>query len=830
MSDFPERIQSLQPFWGVWYLDAPLGEGGFGKVYRIYREEFGTRYYAAMKWLSLPASQSEVVTMRARGMNDDDIRRYLDQQVQELQSEIKLMSSLRGSSHIVSYEDHAFIRRNGEIGWDILIRMELLTALPARLAAGMTVGDVVRMGIDMCDALSVCARMRIIHRDIKPDNIFVNRIGDYKLGDFGVARRTQNEFTHMSVKGTPVYMAPEVYGGKTGDNSVDQYSLGLVMHRLLNAHQIPFAPAFDRVLTHDEREQAFSRRLNGETIPAPLQGSDKLRAAICKACSFQAKKRFASPEEFKKALEATLNDKECAEPLLTMSAAKISSKRSTLDGKKKLSTPMVIAGAGIVVLVATLVVILGLALSGDKPDNGRTTPTIAEQSSMPEPWKGLAVVTEPDTMLYSSYLTAAILHPLETDEVVQVIGQQEENGKLWLTVQAGDEWGYVQDGAVQPMSDGEATAYYLSLASPEPTEVLTEVPTATPTEEPTDEPTAEPTATPTEEPTATLTPTPTQVPTEVPTPDPITNDSAARDQLTAFFHFWSVNMFDEMVTLTPPSWRASVNDPRTELLSILANRTLTSHEIMNISGTDADTSRTATVRASIDKHYGYEEVYLFTVVMKKEDGIWYVDPKSLATNERESATPAAANTTPTQAPLTTAYPGMTLYYIPNGGSYYHIDDHCPSAAAANLPFKGSFTWEQRNDEPYSKLTPCNRCGAPLRNALDSLSSYGYISAIMVNFRNGAGTNSSRNATYPTLKQYAFCFVLGTQKIGNTIWYNVNYNGEEGYLSGEYFYQMTVTELEDFINSPEYQQGLVNNNITQDPLAGTGMSGLSSYEE
>lgn len=52
-------------------------------------------------------------------------------------------------------------------------------------------------------------------------------------------------------------MAPEVYTGREADARADQYSLGLVMHRLLNAQQIPFAPAFDRILTHQEREEAL---------------------------------------------------------------------------------------------------------------------------------------------------------------------------------------------------------------------------------------------------------------------------------------------------------------------------------------------------------------------------------------------------------------------------------------------------------------------------------------------------------------------------------------------------------------------------------------------
>ena len=588
MADVPERLNALQPFWNTWYLDERLGEGGFGKVYRIYREELGTRYYAAMKWLPLPADPNEIITLRGTGLNDESIRRHYEDSVRALQSEINLMSSLRGFTHIVSYEDHALIPRRGEIGWDVLIRMELLTPLPQRLASGLTVGDVVNMGIQICDALSVCAKKHIVHRDIKPDNIFVNSVGDYKLGDFGVARKMRNDITAMSIKGTPVYMAPEVYNGQNGDISVDQYSLGLVMHRLLNAHQIPFAPTFDRILTHEERAEAFAQRLKGTPIPPPLQGSPKLKAAICKACSFQAKKRFPSPEAFRRALEETLNDPECAQPLLSMGGAKINSHRSPMNPKqpsgKKPSWPLLAAGSGVIALTALLVILIALAMAPEKPkpsptdppatatvapteeptaipteeptaspteeptatpteeptatptDEPTATPTeeptatpteeptatpteeptatptekptatptaeptptpTAAPTAIPEPWDGPARVIQPNTLLYSSYLTETILRTLDESDIVQVISQQyDESGRLWHVVLVDYVWGYVQDGALQRMSDEEAAAYYLSLLTPEPTEVPTPVPTEVPTPVPTEVPTEAPTATP----------------------------------------------------------------------------------------------------------------------------------------------------------------------------------------------------------------------------------------------------------------------------------------------------------------------------------------------
>ena len=328
MADFPERIKALEPFWGSWRLDAVLGEGSYGKVYRIKHEEFGTVYYSALKWISLPQNQSELKALYNERMTDASIREYYASVVRNLQTEITLMNKLRGTSHVVSFEDHAFIERTDEIGWDMLIRMELLTPLPDRVRRGMTVRDVIHMGLDMCDALTLCGRNHIIHRDIKPDNIFYSDNGDYKLGDFGVARQMERTMTNMSVKGTPFYMAPEVYTGKPSDATVDQYSLGLVMHRLLNAQLVPFAPITDHILTHPEREEAFLTRIKGTPVPPPFQGGVRLKQAICRACNANPKKRFSGPEAFRAELQAALNERENDDPLAFNTAASLRSGRS----------------------------------------------------------------------------------------------------------------------------------------------------------------------------------------------------------------------------------------------------------------------------------------------------------------------------------------------------------------------------------------------------------------------------------------------------------------------------------------------------------------------
>ena len=93
----------------------------------------------------------------------------------------------------------------------------------------------------MCSALELCRENNIIHRDIKPQNIFVSRYGVFKLGDFGVAKASTIR-TSADKVGTYSYMAPEVYKGKGYDDRVDIYSLGMVLYWLLNERRGPFLP------------------------------------------------------------------------------------------------------------------------------------------------------------------------------------------------------------------------------------------------------------------------------------------------------------------------------------------------------------------------------------------------------------------------------------------------------------------------------------------------------------------------------------------------------------------------------------------------------------
>lgn len=300
--------KSMEPIFGSWHITRLIGEGSFGKVFEIEREDFGRTYKAGLKVITIPQSESEVKSVLADGMDMRSATAYYKEFVEEVVDEFALMAQLKGNSNIVSYEDHAVIAHKDGIGWDILIRMELLTPLLDYSAERtMSQDDILKLGIDICRALEYCKTFHIIHRDIKPENIFIAPSGDYKLGDFGIARTVEKSSSGMSKKGTYTYMAPEVYQGQTYGASVDIYSLGIVLYRLCNHNRAPFLPSYPAPISYSDKEASITRRIGGEPIPAPESGDERLKQIILKACAYAPQDRYQQPEEMRRDLEALLS-------------------------------------------------------------------------------------------------------------------------------------------------------------------------------------------------------------------------------------------------------------------------------------------------------------------------------------------------------------------------------------------------------------------------------------------------------------------------------------------------------------------------------------------
>ncbi len=285
--------------WPGWETVDIIGRGNFGEVYEIQRTIHGRTEKAALKVIRTPKDSNEIEEMRQSGYDDESLTRYFTENRDNIESEYSLMADMKGHSNIVYCDDIISIPHEDGYGWDILIKMELLTPLKGKHAEQMTEGDVIKLGKDICNALIFCEKQHVIHRDIKPENIFVSRDGSYKLGDFGIAKIMEGTVGGTKV-GTYDYMSPEVYNNRPYGTKADMYSLGIVLYWALNEYSVPFQ---DKRPTAKQKEEAQKRRFGGEQIPLPKNGSDELKAIVLKACAFDPRDRFANAQEMLDALQ-----------------------------------------------------------------------------------------------------------------------------------------------------------------------------------------------------------------------------------------------------------------------------------------------------------------------------------------------------------------------------------------------------------------------------------------------------------------------------------------------------------------------------------------------
>lgn len=282
-------------------VDEKIGSGGFGTVYKVSKTNAAGTYVRALKHITLPTKKQYASVLNSMGGDYAKADNYFSGVLNDIVSEIRILSTLSesGIQNIVRYYENDIIETQSPKTYDIYILMEYLTPFPDYFDnRSFTVKDVIRLGKDILTALISCHGKNIIHRDIKDDNIFVSPNGVYKLGDFGVSKALKDKSRAESVKGTPNFIAPEVYLGKEKyDNTVDIYSLGIVLYKLLNKSRNPFLPAFPAPYSTDDEDAAFEARMSGKIPELPVGAQNELGQAIIKAI-MPREQRYNSANEF----------------------------------------------------------------------------------------------------------------------------------------------------------------------------------------------------------------------------------------------------------------------------------------------------------------------------------------------------------------------------------------------------------------------------------------------------------------------------------------------------------------------------------------------------
>jgi len=188
------------------------------------------------------------------------------------------------------------------------IIMEWVDGVPLdAIARRLSFHDMARLMLKVARAVAYAHEMGVIHRDLKPGNILVDRTGEPRLLDFGLARgvlRPEELSSGAALKGTPLYMAPEQFAApsKVGP-AADIYALGLVLYVLLTGSAPPNPRPAAGATEWANREIPPPRELNSE-VPEPLQ-------RIClKACELRPQDRYARAADMADDLQRYLDGRE----------------------------------------------------------------------------------------------------------------------------------------------------------------------------------------------------------------------------------------------------------------------------------------------------------------------------------------------------------------------------------------------------------------------------------------------------------------------------------------------------------------------------------------
>jgi serine/threonine protein kinase len=168
-----------------------------------------------------------------------------------------------------------------------------------RMSTGLTVGTILSVGKQVCDGLAEAHSLGVVHRDLKPQNIMIDKGGNAKIMDFGIARSIREKgITGPSVLiGTPEYMSPEQAEAKEVDQRSDIYSLGIILYEMATG-RVPF---------EGDTALSIAMKHKGEIPKDPKQFNpnipDDLSGVILKCLEKDKAKRYETAAEVRSELE-----------------------------------------------------------------------------------------------------------------------------------------------------------------------------------------------------------------------------------------------------------------------------------------------------------------------------------------------------------------------------------------------------------------------------------------------------------------------------------------------------------------------------------------------
>lgn len=243
---------------------------------------------------------------------DVALKRLLPEHFTDADARARLLREARAASAL-SHPNICVIYEVGEADGEVFIAMERIPGRPLAdmiPAGGLASETVLRLGIQIADALAHAHERGIVHRDLKTSNVMVTPDARVKVLDFGLARHMSAAGSEAPpagetltetgvVAGTPHYVAPELLRGEKADARSDLWALGVLLYEMASG-ALPFQGR-----TGFELSAAI---LNQPTTPLPDAVPPGLRAIIQRCLAKEPAQRYRGAGEVRAALEALLSD------------------------------------------------------------------------------------------------------------------------------------------------------------------------------------------------------------------------------------------------------------------------------------------------------------------------------------------------------------------------------------------------------------------------------------------------------------------------------------------------------------------------------------------
>jgi len=268
-----------------------------------------------LKHISVPETQRQVDALILTGAAADTsaAQTYYEQVVTDYQTELELLETLSNSPNLDGFRSYEISPKEEGVGFDVYLLSDHRTTLEQYLAENaMTQSSAVNLAIDLCNALAELRGAGLIHRDVKPANIYLSSQGHFMLGDMGIARTDELKYCSMPESMISSYSAPELFELMAEVNeTIDLYAVGLILYRIYNGNHAPF---------EDEKTSAKAAdklRITGQQLPAPMFADYEMAEILCKACAYRREDRYQTPEELKQAfVDYMLRNQVGDEPIL----------------------------------------------------------------------------------------------------------------------------------------------------------------------------------------------------------------------------------------------------------------------------------------------------------------------------------------------------------------------------------------------------------------------------------------------------------------------------------------------------------------------------------